>query len=296
MDEKKKYDLNEIEQDLIEFIQSKRPEVGFEYLAQVYVRTRYAFKFNSESFEQRCREYHSLFRLFFDNTSEKQLIQAYQFHAPLHLFRMISYSFEEAVFSYLWTTVKRKKFRKLVAELYRWLVNKRPPQIGRDFHKDAEFILNSLKCWPPVVLDYGCGLAYTSFEIGKLEPKSHIYLLDIDCLTLDFALFRFRKHDLSVEAIRVTEDDPYPSLPSHNVCIAEEVFEHLLEPIVAFENIRSSMVKGGVLWGNFEDHGPELYHVTQNLEKVREVIKNDFEYVEPKVSSVTCWNQLYRKR
>ena len=65
--------------------------------------------------------------------------------------------------------------------------------------------------------------------------------IDIDCLTLEFTEFRFNKHQVNVEIIPVSKNNLYPKLPVHNICIATEVMEHLIQPLKAYQNIKNSL-------------------------------------------------------
>jgi SAM-dependent methyltransferase len=133
----------------------------------------------------------------------------------------------------------------------------------------------------PIVVDYGCGIGYLSFQIAKLIPATKIFLVDVDCMTLEFAVYRFRKHNLDIEVIPVTPMCPYPELPQHNICIATEVMEHLVQPHVAFDNIRRSMLNKGVLYGDFGDHPMEMLHVSADLSELRDCVDSRYVQVGP---------------
>jgi 2-polyprenyl-3-methyl-5-hydroxy-6-metoxy-1,4-benzoquinol methylase len=132
----------------------------------------------------------------------------------------------------------------------------------------------------PVVVDYGCGLGYISFEIGMMRRLSKTYLVDIDCLTLEFAEFRFKKHGLNVETIPISKNRIYPELPTHNICIATEVMEHVFQPLTVYANIYGALEPGGILYGDFGDHHHEMFHVSPDLSQLRVSIQRDFQRLD----------------
>jgi SAM-dependent methyltransferase len=142
----------------------------------------------------------------------------------------------------------------------------------------AEFLLQSVGK-APVVVDYGCGFAHLSFEIAKQDPEAKVHLIDIECLPLAFARFRFEKHGLKAEPIVVTAEALYPRLPAHDVCIASEVMEHVYRPLEVYDHIVESLRPGGTLHGGFEDHRPGILHVSPVLAALRERVQRDFERV-----------------
>lgn len=136
---------------------------------------------------------------------------------------------------------------------------------------------------PPTIVDYGCGLGYLSFELAKRSPRSKIFLVDIGTIKLDFALFRFKKQGFDVESIVVTKETPYPRLPQHDICLAQEVMEHLHNPLQVYAHIVDSMESGGYLYGDFSDHQDEPYHVSAHLEKLRNEIGENYNQVDTNV-------------
>ena len=60
-----------------------------------------------------------------------------------------------------------------------------------------------------MVVDYGSGLAYVSYEIAKANKDARIFLADIDCLVQEFAVFRIKKLGVDVQPIHVTKTKLY---------------------------------------------------------------------------------------
>jgi len=81
-------------------------------------------------------------------------------------------------------------------------------------------------------------------------------------------------------------------LPSHNVCIAAEVFEHLLDPMRAYRNILTALDKNGILLGCFDDHRPGGFHVTPDLKEIRQAIEENF----MKMPDEQAQRLFYRRR
>jgi hypothetical protein len=75
----------------------------------------------------------------------------------------------------------------------------------------------------------------------------------------------------------VSSENLYPLLPAHTICLANEVLEHVFNPLIVYENIHRSMAAGGLLFGNFSDHEKGLLHVTPNLAPLRAKIQEDYE-------------------
>lgn len=273
--------LNEVEADLIEFLSgiTDRPYSDVE---ASFADIRRRFRFAGFGYRDLCCAIHRLFGILYDDRDEAAAIRSYQFHALMHLFRFVSYSYGRSAFGcfdylkYATKAVLRGELRDLYSSVWKRLL------AGLSGHKQSKNdaaiakLLVSEARESPLVVDYGCGLGYISFEIGRLDSSARIYLLDIDCLTLRFAEFRFRKRGINVEVIPVMVSEPYPRLPEHNICIATEVMEHLAQPLTAYRNICESLKPGGILYGEFSDHRREMFHASPDLSELRLRIARDF--------------------
>lgn len=275
--------LNQIEIDFIEFISKKRNR-PYREIEQIFVITKKRFKFYNSKYRGLCDTVHNLFKILYDDVDEKELVDSYKFYALMHLFRFISYSYPKSAPSYsdylkyLIRILINRKFNKLKAFIKRKISNKHnDSESNRDYTAIANYLVEKIKK-PPIVIDYGCGLGYISFEIGKTR-NSKIYLVDIDCLTLEFAEFRFKKHGINVETIPISKNELYPKLPAHNICIATEVMEHVMEPLRAYQNIIDSLEHGGILYGDFKDNIKEMLHVSPNLSALRKKISQNFQKI-----------------
>jgi len=276
--------LNDIEQEFIKFVSEKRNR-SISTISSVYLETKNKFKFTSDYYRDFCNKVHELNKILYDDTDEKDIIDSYKFHELLHNFRLISYSFPKKSKPSLKEYFNLKKIKNEIIYIMKELILK-PLQekLGKKTRTEyslkeiAEFLLINIK-YRPIIVDYGCGLAYISFNIARINKTAKIYLVDIDCLYLDFAEYYFQKKKIDVEVIRITKDNLYPKLPNHNICIANEVFEHLLDPLQAFDNIYESLQKEGLLVGNFSDKSEELFHVSPDFSIIREKIENNFEKI-----------------
>lgn len=283
--------LNEIEKDLVEFIANKRGR-PYNDVEKTFLKIRQRFKFKGKKYEQLSSDIHSFFEIMYDTKDEYSANECNRFHALLHMLRYLSYTYPKTSTDYardMAEFIKKRLFRSL------WEFSKR--KITSKFKKQAEKGLSGHALLAksliekinaaPVVVDYGCGLAYVSFEIARLEKDAKIYLLDVDCLHLEFIEHRFRKYGFDIGVMRVTNNDLYPKLPKHNICIATEVMEHVFEPLTVYQNIHESMEDGGILYGNFEDHEKGLFHISPDLHGLRERISGDFEKV-----GVLCYRKV----
>lgn len=272
--------MNQVEKDFIEFISKKRNR-SYKEIEDIFLATRNRFKFSTPKYRELTDTVHRLFRIMYDDIDEKELIDSYKFYALMHLFRFISYSYPKSVLNtdYLVALTKaivRGEFSKILIFLKRKLSNKDIETYG-DYSTAAKFLVEKIKN-PLIVVDYGCGLGYLSFEIGTLNKKfSKIYLVDVDCLTLEFAEFRFRKHGINVEVIPVSKDNLYPELPPHNICICTQIMEHIMQPLKVLQNINNSLEIEGIIYGDFEDARKEMLHISPDLCQLRENINKNFE-------------------
>jgi len=271
--------LNEVERDFIEFMAARRNRPVAE-MEEIFVSTRARFGFSGPDYGRLTGLIPRLYRIMYDTSTEEETVKCYRAHELLHLFKYLSYSYpkpKSVLLRNLRRDLKKGQWRNIHNFLRRKLafgkekkgLHLGPPGIAR-------FLVESVES-PLVVVDYGSGLAYISYEIARLSPGVRVFLVDIDCLVLEFAEFRLKKIGADVQTIAVTETSLYPSLPEHNICIASEVMEHLARPLVAYDNIHHAMRVGGILYGGFEDHRPNMFHVSPDLGKVREKISRDFE-------------------
>ncbi len=274
--------LNQIEIDFIEFM-SQTLNITTKDMKKKYIDTKYRFDFSSPEYREFADNVHNLFRLQFDDNDEQGSIKAYRFHALLQVFRLISYSFPKKTPTFtdyvkmFNNLVQKGEWQKILlsidSKLHKISINSKNllSQISA-----AKLLRNNSKK-NPIIVDYGCGLGYLSFELAMRDKGVNVYLLDINCLTLEFASYRFKKYGIKAEEIIVDENNIYPKLPVHDICIATEVMEHLFRPLVAYENISQSLSENGLLYGNFSDHRKEMFHVSHDLSKLRSAIERDFE-------------------
>ncbi len=271
-------ELNEVENDFIEFMAAKRnrplPETK-----SVFCKTKERFKFSGPEYAKLTGQIPQLHRILYDTTTEEDTVRCYQAHELLHLFAYISYSYPKLKSSYLRELrrdLKKREWRNIYNFIRRKLAGqKKQKGIYLGPKGIAKFLTDAVD-ETPIVVDYGSGLAYISYEIAKANKDTKIFLVDIDCLVQEFAVFRLKKIGADVQTIAVTETNLYPVPPDHNICIASEVMEHIAQPLVAYENICHAMHVGGILYGGFEDHQPNMFHISPDLGQLRERISRDF--------------------
>lgn len=277
--------ITDVEQDFIDFTVEKTGRSAFDVLAE-YTKVKAHFGFDSEKYRQFGLDNYLLGNLFYGEQDESTLIASYQHHALMHLYRFISYSFPK-------TPVTFRKTRILLQSLrsgdYKKIVTYAKKQLGllpkhslepTSTPELAQYLLAKLGKNPESIVDYGCGPAYTSFEIARVIRDSGstpptIVLVDIPSLVSDFVLFRFNKHGLNTKFIPITIDDIYPRLPEHDMCLITEVMEHVKKPLKVFDNINTSLTPEGIIFGNFEDHEPHLLHVSHDLSELRNKLREN---------------------
>ena len=268
--------LAEIEQDFIEFMATRNNE-SFPDVQKRYEASKQAIDFGGKEFGDYGLRNCQVLQVFFGTQNERLLFESYRYYAYMSILRMLSYSFPKTSTpgGYIRTCIKALTsgdIEKIASFLKRKMLQEKKKPL-------VELVLDRYES--PTILDYGCGLGYLSFAMAQKSPSSKVILVDLDTIKLDFTEFRFKKHGINFETVRIGIDNPYPTLPEHTVCIATDVMEHLQKPILAYEHIRDSMQAGGTLYGNFEDHNEEMFHVHPHLAELRNVITKDYVKVAP---------------
>jgi SAM-dependent methyltransferase len=170
----------------------------------------------------------------------REIYEAYQSHARLHSLRLLS------------------------CAIPTW--PERLPEIQPLFEHPA-----------PVIVDFGCGLAQVPISLAiflkKRGRSPRLFLADIPTFRLDFLDWFCRQLGLTASFASCTADQPIPTMPPCDLCVANEVFEHLHEPlkyVAAFDQV---IQPGGYLFANLSDHAPEYFHVSLDLSPVRTRLK-----------------------
>jgi SAM-dependent methyltransferase len=264
--------LNETEKAFIEFM-CKKTHRSYAETEAIFLGTIERFKFASAEYRELCVSLHELFRILYDDVDEEGLLDSYRFHALPHLFRMMSDSY--SLYS---EPIVRSLSEAIVGSL-------------------GQSVVRKLDKHPPVVIDYGCGLGYISYGIANLVRGSKVYLVDIETLKLEFAKFRFDKQRINSEIITVSKGNIYPKLPPHDICIATDVFEHLKRPMEAYKNIHESLHEGGILYALYGDTCKEMFHISWNLQELRDALTKDFKRIDvagSKDSGYGIWMKMVR--
>jgi SAM-dependent methyltransferase len=274
---------NEIETDLISFLAQKRNKTE-EEIRRFYLNLKKNFDFKSTSFRDLTEKSQVLHNLFLGMENGEELIETYRFHSYLAILRFISYSLPSRLkhllqnFSYFFKLVFRGAGGRA------WCSFKRTIKKSLRKRRKIDLIQHIKNHYrSPTVVDYGCGLAYLSFQIALKIPGCRIVLVDVDSIMNEFARFRFQKHGIPYESLKVTKENLYPRLPIHQVCIADEVMEHLKDPLKALENIRKAMAPGGLLYGDYDDHCPELFHLHTDMAFFRNELNRDYTPLADKI-------------
>lgn len=284
--------LEKIEDEFITFI-SRKTNKPREKVLTDYIHTRKLFNFSTDTYKQTCNQAYELNKLIYGEDSDEELISAYKYHELMHTYRFLSYSFpaedsKKSKLSLLANIVKKGDYNKIFnyakRVIYKRTSNIQPEDTfePEDFKLLATYLLNQYKNTPTSIVDYGCGPAYVSFEIAQQlqlqgKPVPMTYLVDIDCLINEFVFYRFNLYNFPVEKITICAENMYPILPKHDICIATEVMEHIKNPVLVFTHINDALQNGGVLHGNFSDHDKHMFHVSPDLQTLRqELVKNNY--------------------
>lgn len=271
--------LNEVEQDFLIFI-AERNDEQLPEVQKRYEASKRALQFDSKEFTAYEETSYQLLQVFFNDQDERSLFASYRHYAYPDMLRMLSYSFPKprpTIRGYVrtaLTALRSGDISKLTSFLRRKIGSEKKQSV-------IDLLLESHGA--PTVVDYGCGFGYLSFDLAQRSPDAKVILVDLDTIKLDFAEFRFKRHGIAYETIRITAGNQYPELPPHDICIATDVMEHLYQPLAAYAHIRDSQKTGGILYGNFEDHNEEMFHVHPHMSDVRDAVQKDYIQTSPEI-------------
>lgn len=65
--------------------------------------------------------------------------------------------------------------------------------------------------------------------------------------------------------------------------MANEVMEHVYEPLKVYENIYQAMKLSGLLYGNFANHSKAMLHITPDLSDLRKAVRRSYTPIEVKI-------------
>jgi 2-polyprenyl-3-methyl-5-hydroxy-6-metoxy-1,4-benzoquinol methylase len=228
--------LTRTQEDFVEW-NAQQLSISPEESRRRYLRSRSLFNGGHRGRDYRtlCAMSHDVFQVFCDD-NPNEVYDAYKFHGPLHFLRFLSYAETDIL--------DDEKVAGLAAR------------------KTAR------------IVDYGCGVAQSSIRLAERLRRSgvqvELVLADVPTVMKDFVVWRARKLGLPTRFIDCDASDPYPDLPACDVCIATEVFEHIYDPLRAFERVDTALAPGGWLIANIKDHEPEFFHVSPELEALRD--------------------------
>ena len=201
-----------------------------------------------------CDLSYNLFNVFYSDIGD-ELYEAYERHSHMHFLRMLSYT---------------------------------EPQWS-----DKDLVIQHLHKYSNIdIIDYGCGLAQKSRSIANYMKNKgkvvRLFLVDIPTIRKEFLLWLGEQSGIETKFYDFTINSPIPKLPSCNICIATEFFEHVIDPLKYFEEMHSALRKDGLLITNTSDHKKEFMHVTPNLQPLRNKIQ-DLKY------DIIIENEILRK-
>lgn len=160
-----------------------------------------------------------------------------------------------------------------------------------DKMKQAGMIIIGSQATGKRFLEYGCGIADTSL-IASLADAEQVDTLDLPSVTLDYARFRARQFQLKkpVNFIESVDDISKLVLPKdfYDIVSAEDVFEHVDDPIAHARKIYDSLRTEGSMYFSTEfvhsDFHPMHLKSNEKLHGIDwsyELEKLGFEVVSP---------------
>jgi len=271
--------INPIEKQFLEFM-AQRQERPVEMVTCHYLSLKKHFRPHGNRFRQLSEEFIRLHDFFYNIDHPTDYIKLYQQHACISMFRFLSYADKRSSlagnFAFFLKLLFSGEAARALCSLRRELLKKRHKRKAPSVLQMAGQRFEKV-----VLLDYGCGLAYQSIEMALSlgEKLDRLVLVDIPSLVLDFTCQRARSFGLEVERIEVTPEHPYPQLPTHHICIANEVVEHVKSPLQVLGHLVSSQPQGALLTGDYDDHCPEIYHLHTDLSVFRRELMKSYRQV-----------------
>lgn len=123
------------------------------------------------------------------------------------------------------------------------------------------------------VLDFGCGIGVNAFMLAK--GGADVTIADLDCVSLDFARFRFHKHKIPFKKW-ITDKEDMPPLEKYDLILCNDVFEHIseehLSPIIDKLNKlkhEKTLIEGEFNFGKTDNH-PMHYDFSEGYHKIME--------------------------
>jgi methyltransferase family protein len=187
-------------------------------------------------FRRFCQLSYGIYLPFAADT-EGEVLDAYRFHAHMHFLRMLSY----------------------------------PLPAWHDNHP----VLRGLEaCDTVTITDFGCGLAQKSISLARAlrgrGKDARLFLADISADQLDFLDWFCRRDGLAAETFRCSGDAPFPAFAPADVLFAEEVLEHVHDPVAHVAALDRLTAPGGFLLANVRQHRAEFMHVSPDLGRARD--------------------------
>ncbi|EDP65376.1 hypothetical protein BAL199_11986 [alpha proteobacterium BAL199] len=180
------------------------------------------------------RMHRTLDVLFGDGPDE--VFDAYDLHGPMHFLRMLAY----------------------------------PDPVFAEDHPIVRLLGRQRRIG---IVDFGCGLAQyaraMAQHLGDRGIAVDLTLVDIPTVRKPFLLWLGHESRTLTTFLDCTAEQPIPTLPTCDLCVATEVFEHFHQPLRYLQAIEAALRSGGLLLTNVADHAAEPFHVSPKLDELR---------------------------
>ncbi len=116
------------------------------------------------------------------------------------------------------------------------------------------------------VLDFGCGVGQDSIDAAMCGLKA--IACDIPGLTLDFAKWRFKRRNLSIDIIEIISDQPLKN--SYEAITCFEVVMHTTDPEKIIRHLHQHLIENGLLFftARFKDNYSLALKYNQKYESI----------------------------
>ncbi|MDE6407738.1 MAG: SPASM domain-containing protein, partial [Anaeroplasmataceae bacterium] len=146
------------------------------------------------------------------------------------------------------------------------------------------------------VMDYGCCVGDFSLLFAKMGYS--VVILDLDILTFDFALERFKNRSIKVENYRIGENMKVELLRKKvDFVFCRDVLEHTRHPLYILDYFYESLNNDGYLYTSTMNPGDEIYIGAEHLEETILIAKTEKykKFFEKRFESLGI-KGLYKKR
>jgi len=154
-----------------------------------------------------------------------------------------------------WAYAKSEKKSSPLYEKTQWYIFELEDWHIEDKMKQAGMIAIASQCRGKRFLEYGCGIGDTLI-LASIAGAKEVHGLDLPSKTLNYARFRILRFtkNKNIRLIDTSRNIQKLKLPQnyYDIISAEDIFEHVINPIEHAKKIYESLRKGGSMYFSTE--------------------------------------------